>query len=188
MDYTAALVKRTVNGDESAWETLVTMRGERLRMIARGYRLSAEEMADAIQETWLNAFLHLGDLRDWERFGAWLDAIMRSQCLRAISHRQRHAYHLVPDSAAMNVVDTAIDVEREVLATERSAILHRAVARLPERERQVIRELATDEPSYTQVSHRLSMPIGSVGPTRMRALRRLRVILEESYDRDQLVA
>jgi RNA polymerase sigma factor (sigma-70 family) len=176
MDSTAALVERTMNGDERAWETLVIMRRERLSMIARGYRLSAEEMADAIQDTWLNAFLHLGDLRDRQRFNAWLDAIMRSQCLRTLGHRQRLAHQFIADPATMNVADTAVDIEREVIAIERSEILYQAVARLPERERQVIRELAMDE------------PVGSVGPTRMRALRRLRVMLEESYERDLLVA
>ena len=31
-----------------------------------------------------------------------------------------------------------------------------------------------EEPSYEEISRRLSMPIGSIGPTRARALERLR--------------
>src|SRR5689334_10671320 len=131
MECTTALVERTLNGDEHAWEALVTMHRERLHRIARVFRLSPEETADAIQESWLNAFLHLADLRDRRRFGAWLDAIMRSQCLRATAERNRHAHKPVADPYLMNVADRAVDVEREVIAAERSAILYRAEARLP---------------------------------------------------------
>lgn len=36
-----------------------------------------------------------------------------------------------------------------------------------------------EEPSYEKVAERLSMPVGSIGPTRARCLKRLKKILEE---------
>jgi DNA-directed RNA polymerase specialized sigma24 family protein len=37
--------------------------------------------------------------------------------------------------------------------------------------------LDDSEPSYAEVSERLGMPVGSIGPTRARCLRRLRAVL-----------
>jgi DNA-directed RNA polymerase specialized sigma24 family protein len=43
-----------------------------------------------------------------------------------------------------------------------------------------------DAMSYQELSERLGMPIGSIGPTRARALQKLRVILEEMDAEDRL--
>ena len=53
--------------------------------------------------------------------------------------------------------------------------LHRAIAALPQRRQVVLVELLTREgQSYLDLSHRVGLPVGSVGPTRQRAFTRLR--------------
>jgi DNA-directed RNA polymerase specialized sigma24 family protein len=67
-----------------------------------------------------------------------------------------------------------------MLLAERDFLLWSALDRLPARQRQVLAALATTPtPSYKEVSTALSMAIGSVGPTRQRALRRMRGLLCE---------
>ena len=57
--------------------------------------------------------------------------------------------------------------------------MQRALDQLPPRWRALLVLLAMDPaPSYEEISQRLSMPVGSIGPTRGRALRRLHVLLE----------
>jgi DNA-directed RNA polymerase specialized sigma24 family protein len=51
-----------------------------------------------------------------------------------------------------------------------------ALARLDAEDRRVLLLLEGEEAlSYRQISHEISRPIGSIGPTRQRLLRRLRV-------------
>ena len=58
---------------------------------------------------------------------------------------------------------------------ERRAALHGAVERLSGRQRVLLTSmLASPAPTYEQLSTRLEMPVGSIGPTRDRALARLR--------------
>ena len=58
---------------------------------------------------------------------------------------------------------------------ERSAALQRAFDRVKARERALMTVLLADpEPTYAEISAALGMPIGGVGPTRMRAIARLR--------------
>jgi DNA-directed RNA polymerase specialized sigma24 family protein len=68
--------------------------------------------------------------------------------------------------------DTA---EQELLAAERHAALRAAFATLPRSDQRLIALLLEDPPvSYAEISVRLDIPIGSIGPTRRRCLDKLR--------------
>ena len=84
--------------------------------------------------------------------------------------------------------DESVDVEHEVLAAERTSIVRQALCLLPERERKLLHCLVADDLSYDEITRHLSMPMGSIGPTRMRALSRLRLILEQINAGDLLPA
>jgi DNA-directed RNA polymerase specialized sigma24 family protein len=54
--------------------------------------------------------------------------------------------------------------------------LYRAIMGLPERQRVVLIELLRrGDQSYAELSRRLGLPVGSIGPTRQRAFTRLRL-------------
>jgi DNA-directed RNA polymerase specialized sigma24 family protein len=60
---------------------------------------------------------------------------------------------------------------------------------LPPRKRALIELLLEpDSPSYQEISRRLGMPVGSIGPVRQRALHRLRARLEEPKPEAALLA
>jgi DNA-directed RNA polymerase specialized sigma24 family protein len=69
----------------------------------------------------------------------------------------------------------ADEVDLALLTAERDAALWRAFKRLPARDQALLRLLTTDPaPTYEETGAALGMPIGSIGPTRARALERLR--------------
>jgi DNA-directed RNA polymerase specialized sigma24 family protein len=64
--------------------------------------------------------------------------------------------------------------EAELLTAERRTVLADALIGLPERHRQLLTVLLTQpELDYRQIGQLLSMPVGSIGPIRARALARL---------------
>jgi RNA polymerase sigma factor (sigma-70 family) len=177
------LASRAAAGDHRAWEHIITRHGAYLVSVGRKCRLSPEEVADAVQETWLNAVAHLSELRDRDRLRSWLAAIMWRSCMKVVKGRRRDREQLVGNFADMvggGLRDDRVDVEHEVLAAERSAVLHRAMNLLPERERELLRQSFVEDRSYDEITCRMAMPVGSIGPTRQRALRRLRRILEQT--------
>lgn len=181
----SGLVSRAVGGDERAWELIVSRHTTSLQRLGRSYRLSTEEISDALQDTWLCAVCHIRALRDPARLGAWLAMIMRRACLKLL-RRRRGRELLVADPTRFDAVDESVDVERDGLAAELSSILHEASSQLPTRQRAIVREIAFDDPTYGQLADRLSMPQGSLGPTRKRALHRLRQIIGETHGTDYL--
>lgn len=65
--------------------------------------------------------------------------------------------------------------EQDLLAAERHAALRQALGQLPPGCRQLLALLLEDPPlSYAQISARLGIPVGSIGPSRRRCLDQLR--------------
>ena len=81
-----------------------------------------------------------------------------------------------------DVVDPeAVALDSALLDDERDVQLWASFAQLPERCQQLLRVLmASDRPVYAEVAEAFDMPIGSIGPTRMRCLERLRRVMSES--------
>lgn len=62
------LVKKAQRGDAEAFITLMEEHKMTLKRVAYGYLGNEEDAADAIQETILDAFEHMGGLRKPEYF------------------------------------------------------------------------------------------------------------------------
>jgi RNA polymerase sigma factor (sigma-70 family) len=171
----ACLLNRARTGDERAWAELVNQCSGQLRAIAYGFRLTREQAADAAQTTWMRLVGDFDKIRDLEKLGGWLSTVMRRECIRVVN-RQR--CEVLTDDWTGKRFGHNPSADVAVLLVERNTVLWSAVERLPSRERAVVLALGADPPaSYAEISAELSMPIGAIGPTRRRALRRLRGLL-----------
>jgi RNA polymerase sigma factor (sigma-70 family) len=175
----AALVRDAAGGDARAWEQLVDRFASLVWSICRAHRLTEEDAADAAQLTWLHLLEHLDRIRDPERLAGWLATTCRRECLAVlrksrslVSVEQEHMDRLVGGGPA---------ADEPVLTTEEHAALWQAFQLLSTWCQQVLRELVIDPddgpPSYQVAAARLQVPVGSLGPTRARCLRRLRNLL-----------
>jgi RNA polymerase sigma factor (sigma-70 family) len=170
---TEALVAAAADGEPQAWRELIDRYAVLIRSVTRSHRLSAADAEDVAQLTWLRAVEHIGRLRDPERFGAWVGTTARRECLRVLQGRKR----VVPtcDEVRNPLFASHVDEEEIALAAERRTAVRHALTTLPDRQRTLLRLLHSEsEPSYEAISGQLGMPIGSIGPTRGRAIERLR--------------
>lgn len=166
-----ALVEAARAGDDAAWRCLVTRFERRLRDVVRSYRLSAADVDDVLQTTWLRLFSHIGEIREPAAIGGWLATTARRECLRLLQGPMREQLSDDPDLGEQREQDGP---ETELLAAERHAVLNRALETLPERHRRLMTMLASDAtPDYHHISQALAMPIGSIGPIRARSIARL---------------
>lgn len=166
------LVRRAAAGDETAWAAIISRFSGRLRHIAGGHHLGSDEAEDVVQMTFIRLHAHIGDLRNADALPGWLATTARRESLQRLRAGARakvvdpETFDTIPADACLE--DDCVDVAlRHELAG--------AIRRLPERQRQLIEALYADEDSgYETISRRLEMPIGSIGPTRARAIERLR--------------
>lgn len=177
MTAVAPLVDRAVDGDQEAWDDLVSRFAGLVWSIALGYGLSGPDAADVSQTCWLRLAENLHRINDRERVGAWLATTARRESL-AVLKRGRRQVPMGFDFAEQPAVDAEPD--SSLLHRERSAAIFAAFRTLPSACRTLLRVLLSDPaPSYAEVSASLEMPVGSIGPRRARCLERLRVSVEE---------
>lgn len=167
------LFERARAGDVAAWMELVERCSPLLWRIARSFRFDESTSADIVQATWLALAEHGDAVRNSQAVRAWLASTARRASLHEVRRRQRVLLH--EDDATVDRVDPDPGPSEQVGDADRDARLRRAVERLPIRD-QTLLSLLTAEPalSYVQIAGVLGLPVGSIGPTRSRALRRLR--------------
>lgn len=176
LDAVARLVGCAAAGDEHAWQGLVDEFGGLVWAVTRAHRLGDADAADVAQTTWLRLVEHLDRLDEPARVGAWLATTARRECLGVLRRSTRLVLH---GDELSEPADDGPAHDAALLAQERDATLWTAFARLSDRDRALLRMLIADSaPNYEEIGAALGMPIGSIGPTRARALERLRCAVE----------
>ena len=173
------LVAEAANGNPESWAEIVRRFTKLLWAIARSHRLNDDDAADVVQNTWLRLLENICRVDQPEALPGWLSTTARREALNLIRRRSRETP--VDEQYLHTGDDIAREVDLDLLIDERDAHLWTCFQQLPQRDQQLLRALtACDRPSYTALAADLNMPIGSIGPTRMRALKRLRALLEAS--------
>jgi RNA polymerase sigma factor (sigma-70 family) len=174
-DPLAALVHAAREGRQDAWDAIVDRFLPLVGAIIRRHRLSEADGDDVSQTVWLRLVEHLDALREPEALPGWIRTTTRNECLRVLAARGR--VQVVDPQEGGSFPDASSDqaVDDELLAAERRQALREALAELPAGRRDLLLLLLTDPPlAYEEISARLGLPIGSIGPTRARALEQLR--------------
>jgi RNA polymerase sigma factor (sigma-70 family) len=160
------VVGLAIAGDERAWGELADRFQGRVTAIARRFRLSASDAADVSQLTWLQLHRSITRLREPASVGAWLSTTARRECLRLVARREDAVDPtMLPEPA--NGTDDPAD---SLVAAESRAAVQRAMGRLTPRGRQLVERLVWHDQTYDDVSKAMDMPVGSIGPTRLRCL------------------
>jgi RNA polymerase sigma factor (sigma-70 family) len=169
------LVSAANRGDQAAWRELVERYSPLLVSVIRRFGLTPAETEDVAQTVWLRMVEHLGGLREPHALPKWLITTGRREAMRHLTSGRRD-WPQDPRSDTWPAVpcddedpDAALD------RAERHEALLAAMAELPARQRDLLVLLMTDPPpSYDEIHRQTGIPIGSIGPTRARAIERLR--------------
>jgi RNA polymerase sigma factor (sigma-70 family) len=176
----ARMVRRAAQGDQRAWERLVEQYARLIWAITRDFKLSESDAADVSQATWLRLLEHIDRLDHPERVGSWLAATARNECLRSLNARKKVVL-VQEDVTLRDDATSAREIDEGLLADERAADVRKALSHLPWRWQQLLQMLTADPPAtYAEISDRLGLPAGSIGPTRGRCLEMLRGLLQAS--------
>ncbi|WP_371407604.1 sigma-70 family RNA polymerase sigma factor [Kribbella sp. NBC_00662] len=170
-----ALVVAAATGDQQAWRELVDRYAPLLVSVIRGFRLTPAETEDVAQTVWLRLVEHLDSLQEPRAIPGWLVTTARRESIRYLSS-QRHRRMSDPlNDDQLPVAADVPDPDEGLVRSERHQVLLAGLAELPSRQRELLLLLMTDpQPSYDEIRRRTGIPVGSIGPTRARALERLR--------------
>ena len=171
-----AVVERAQRGDLAAFAELVVAFQDLAVGTAFSWLREIELARDATQEAFLDAHLHLQELREPAAFPAWLRTLVVKHCDR-VTRRPRAV--LTPLEFAFDVPVITADPDSEIAAAERAEWLRLAVEGLPAKERLVVALHYFAEISGPALADFLELPLSTV----KKRLRRARARLREEGDR-----
>jgi len=169
------LVAAANRGDEAAWVEILDRYSPLLVSVIRRFGLGAAQTEDVAATVWLRLVEHLGRIREPQALPKWLIQTARNECLhnQTVNRRTVSQDPLDESWSATAAVDE--DLDSGLLRAERHEALLCGLAELPKHQRDVLMLLMHDpQLSYAQISERLGISIGHIGPTRGRAIDALR--------------
>ena len=170
------LVEGMVAGDQQAWRAFLDRFGDLIYSIARRTGLEGEEREELYQEACLRVVRSIDRLREPERLSTWLYSLTYRLALDHLAKRRTDPTAATTDLAPE---DPTVSIEPTVLAElerlEQVAFLHDALDRIDARCHNLLQALYLEDPKpkYREISERLGLPVGSIGPISARCLRRL---------------
>jgi RNA polymerase sigma factor (sigma-70 family) len=174
-----ALVAR----DERAWRHVMARHGKLAMLAARRLRLGPEDQDEVYQEAWINAYRAIGSLKDPTRFGSWFYRIAYRRALDMITRKRPEAPapELPEDGGIDDLPADHPAVDEVMIRDEDARRIRSAVEALDERCRVLLTALflVDPRPSYEDICAECGIPIGSIGPTRARCLKKLAKLLDE---------
>jgi RNA polymerase sigma factor (sigma-70 family) len=171
------VVREARAGANEAWEILLERFGGLVAAIARRCRLSDADVAEVCQTTWMRLVENLDRIEQPERLGAWLATTSRRESIRIAS---RQAAVSATETLSLLADSEADPLDAALLREEQARAIRMAAERLSPRCQRLLGLLMSDDDlPYKEIAEQLSMPIGSIGPTRGRCLEHLCAILTE---------
>jgi len=180
------LMSLAMNNDTFAFEEL--FRRYKRRLFAFFYRMrpDVEEAKDCSQEVALKLWRERARYTPKGRFSTYLFRIAKNHFLDRY-RQQKHRIKLQPVSPNDSEVDSEkssllTDPYSTAVANEIGAVIHRAIARLPEMHRFVYVLSEEQRLSYREIADIIGCPIGTVSSRKVEALKKLREFLRPLRD------
>jgi RNA polymerase sigma factor (sigma-70 family) len=173
------LVQDCLRGNEEAWSALIDKYKNLVFSIPIKRGFSPDDAADIFQAVCLALVSELPRLREPRALPAWLIQTTSRACFRSRDKNRRYSGEALEEG---KLAEESPKMPEELMAEiEREQIVRDAVSELSTDCRHLVELLfyRMPPPSYDDLAVALEIPKGSIGPTRMRCLGKLRRLLEE---------
>jgi RNA polymerase sigma factor (sigma-70 family) len=172
------LLKACKNGEVDAWQRVYDRYSRLIYSVAMRCGLSMDDAGDVTQITFTLLLENLATLRDDSNLGAWLCTVARRHAWRVLKrHHSAEGFDEVTEAFLFNAQTlSGAPAGGDISFLETVHWINAGLNNLDNRCRDLLIALYFDEaqPSYTVIAHRLSLPVGSIGPMRARCLQKLK--------------
>ncbi len=165
-------IRRCARGDAAACGELVARHGRMVGSIILRTLGRHEEVEDLVQETFLRVFRYLPEFEGRAKLSTWICTVAQRVAVDELRRRQR-AVATAPAQMAEEI-PADDDVPQAIEHAERNALLHAALAQLPEKYRLPLVYASIDEIDYDTIAHMLAIPVGTVKTYIFRGKQQLR--------------
>lgn len=186
MEEDQLLVKRILNGEESAFKELIQA-NQRLvyHMVNRLIDLP-EDREDLCQEIFLKVFKKLPDFRFQSRLSTWIATIAYRAALNYLKKANRQRASTLED-VAFNLKDDQTSADIGMHKERLNQHIHHMISQLPPHYQTVLTLYHMEEMPYAEIAKVCDMPEGTVKNYIFRARKLLKERIEKVYIKEELL-
>ena len=183
-----SVIRSILEGDSGGYSILMEKYREPLQFHVRKLCRDGAVVEDLVQEAFIKAFDNLHNYNPSFAFSTWLYRIATNH---TIDHLRKKKIREVSIHDPMEgkdgefereLPDERFNPDRDVIQSQRRAILQEAIQALPDKYRNVIRLRHMEELSYQEIAEQLDLPIGTVKAHLFRAREMLYKRLKHAKD------
>ncbi|OCA78594.1 RNA polymerase subunit sigma-24 [Chryseobacterium contaminans] len=180
------LIDKVLNKETAIFELIIRRNNPHLYRIGRMYRFSHEDTQDLMQETYIEAFMHLYQFEDRSSFRTWISKIMLHQCYRKKQKwSSRYIQPLENNSKAFeNLYNTETSIR--VMNRELNSVIEKSLLNIPEDYRIAFTLREINGLSVQETSETLRISEGNVKVRVNRAKAFLRKEIEKYYIKEEI--
>ena len=159
---TGRLALRAASGEQKAFDELYAATVETAYYTATLVLTSQEDIADALQISYMKAFAHIGELEHPESFEKWLKKIVINECRNYLRDNGKHIFSTVYIGGSYDGVegsDPAVDIAGN---EELRRTLDEILSSLPEKQRVCVNLFYFEKYSVAEIAALLGISEGTV--------------------------
>jgi RNA polymerase sigma-70 factor (ECF subfamily) len=180
-----AAVSRILAGETELYEVIIRRYNGYLYKVGKSYGYTHADVEDLMQETYLNAYIHLAQFESRSSFKTWIVRIMLNQCYHK---RQKFSFRketpmqeTIEENSVPMFNNSRADADKAVQNLELKEVLEKAVQSIPESYRIVFTLRELDGMSVRETSEALDITESNVKVRFIRAKSMLQQEIRKVY-------
>jgi RNA polymerase sigma-70 factor (ECF subfamily) len=170
-----ALVRESVAGNRDAFDLIVERHRRAVYQVCYRFANNHEDASDLAQDTFVRAWKGLKGFKNQSALSTWLYRIAVNVCLNRAAVKR-------PATEPLDSMDSVEDrrvegAQHTMLREERAAVVRKAIASLPDKQRAALILRAYHEMSHQEIAGLLGSSVGAVKANVFHALNNLKKIL-----------
>jgi RNA polymerase sigma factor (sigma-70 family) len=149
-----SLVELACAGDTAAFESLVRGRTDAMYRLSLAILGNETDAADALQDSLIGAWRHVRDLREADRFEAWLERIVVNTCRMSLRARSRRRVREIP----LEVLESAVAPGG---GRGDAALLRAVIQRLSPEQRAILALHYFEDRPLAEIAKVMAIPVGT---------------------------
>jgi RNA polymerase sigma-70 factor (ECF subfamily) len=161
---TDEIIERCLNGDQSAWESIVRMYRRKVFNVAYKFVGRHDQAEDLTQDVFLKLYKSLDTFDRRANFQTWLISVSRNLCIdhyRAV-RKERETINRDVDPADFMPVSPDPRADAQLEQRDRVHLLRRALDKLAPTLRTAVMLRDIQELTYQEIADKLHLPEGTV--------------------------
>ena len=177
------IILKIIKGETALFEMLIRRNNPFLYKVGRSYNYSHEDTQDLMQETFIQAYIHLSKFENRSSFKTWIIKIMLHNCF----HKQQKAsfknetHNEINEKATPMFSNTHSDTLKTVTNKELRTVIENALQQIPQDYRIVFSLREMNGLNVAETSALLNITESNVKARLNRSKTMLRKIVEQSY-------